>query len=520
MSRENDFDADGWISQAKQLHADIERSRHTAREIVSQHENTKPLELKVEDAAAKVALVETEIAFNEAVRNTLEVVDRLCQKLETGRAELSNGRVMAAIEILEATGTTIQSDSLFTNTNMMSILSESVAGLRREVVDFLLTRWNDLLSVDRQQRKLCISENGGNVTLDVIIAGLTRLDILGSANDKLQKDLLSAIADPILVPGIEFQSRGVRAIDSGIEIEPKTSEATVSEVLDRVAQVLDYLHKSLPASISAPFSDHFIPTLSSKIISSWFSSAIPTELERLGEFEDTLDHILKFAQSVESFGWHGHEELVSWVNQAPRLWLTGRRVDSLDQVRKVLAASHGTPKQVERVETEQVSKADEAMLDSGPSDDWDAGWDDDNDEEANEKPAEPAEDEEDVSAWGLDDEEAKDGASEDKTDKAEPVEEDDDADDAWGWGDEEDEQPQKEPSEPPAATKPNPANNNNGESKDNFSREVTLRETYMVTDIPDSILNVLRRQIADSEAIAQPGLVSITERYHIFELLS
>lgn len=502
MSRENDFDADGWISQAKQLHADIERSRHTAREIVSQHENTKPLELKVEDAAAKVALVETEIAFNEAVRNTLEVVDRLCQKLETGRAELSDGKVMAAIEILEATGTTIQSDSLFTNTNIMSILSENVAGLRLEVVNFLHTRWNDLLSVDRQQRKLCVSKNGENVTLDEIVAALARLDILGPANDKLQKDILSAIVDPILVPGIDFQNRGVRVVDSGIQIEPEISKATVSEVLDRIAQVLDYLQKSLPASISASFSDYLVPTLSSKIISSWLSSAIPTELEGLGEFEATLDHILKFAQSVESFGWHGHEELVSWVNQAPRLWLTGRRVDSLDQVRKVLAASHGTTKQVERVEKEQVSKADEAMLDNGPSDDWDAGWDDENDEGANGKPAESAEDEEDVSAWGLDDD-AKEGAPEAKPDTAAPAEEDD-ADDAWGWGDEEDEQPQKESSQPPTATKPKTAKNYE-ESKGSSSREVTLRETYMATDIPDSILNVLRRQITDSEAIAQPG---------------
>lgn len=460
------------------------------------------MQLKVEDASAKVALVETEIAFNEAVRNTLEVVDKLCQKLETGRAELSNGNVMAAIEILEATETTIRSDSLFTNTNIMSILSENVAGLRREAVDFLHTRWNGLLSVDRQQRKLRISESEENVTLDVVIAGLTRLEILAPANDKLQKDILSAIIDPILVPSVEFQSRGVRVGDSGVEVEPEASKATVPEVLDRISQVLGYLQKSLPASISATFSDYFIPTLSSKIITSWFTSAIPTELERLGEFEGTLDHIVKFSQSVESLGWHGHEELVSWVNQAPRLWLTGRRVDSLDQVRKVLAASHGTTKQVERVEKEQV-KADEAMLDNGPTDDWDAGWDDENDEETNEKPAEPAEDEEDVSAWGLDDD-AKDGAPEDKTGTTGPVEEDDDADDAWGLGDEEDEQPQKEPSEPPTTTKAKPANNPE-EAKGNSSREVTLRETYMVTDIPDSILNVLRQQITDSEAISQPG---------------
>lgn len=506
MSRENDFDADGWISQAKQLHADIERSRHTAREIVSQHENTKPLELKVEDAAVKVALIETEIAFNDAVTNTLEAVDKLCQQLETGRTELNEGKVMVTIEILETAGTTIKTDSLFTSTNVMSILSENVAGLRREVVDFLHARWDEQLSIDRQQRKLCISKDGGNVSLEETITALARLDILGPANVKLQKDLLSAIIEPILLPGVHLQSRGVSVTDTEIEVESDATTVTVSEMLDRLVRVLDYLRQSLPTSISASFSDNLVPSLSSKIISFWLSSAIPTELEGLSEFENTLDQVLKFAQSVQTFGWYGHEELVSWVNQAPRLWLTRRRVDSLDQVRKVLAASHGTTKQVERVEKEQVSKADGAILDNSPSDDWDAGWDDENEEEANEKPAESAE-EEDVSAWGLDDDDdVKEDVPETKPEATASTEEDD-ADDAWGWGDEEDEEPQKETSQPLTATKTKPTNSN--EASEHTSREVTLRETYMVTDIPDSIIDVLRRQITDSETIAQPGLVSL-----------
>lgn len=76
-----------------------------------------------------------------------------------------------------------------------------------------------------------------------------------------------------------------------------------------------------------------------------------------------------------------------------------------------------------------------------------------------------------------------------------------------GWGDEEDEEPQKEASQPPTATKTKPASSN--EASERTSREVTLRETYMVTDIPDSIIDVLRRQVTDSETIAQPGLVSL-----------
>lgn len=467
------------------------------------HESTRPLELKVVDAAAKVNLIQTEITFNEAVTITLEEVERLCQQLEAGRASLHEGGIMEAIDILEETKVDINAESLFADANVKNILWENVAGLRQEIADFLLARWNDLLSIDREQHKLLIAGDGYRVMLEETIGALSRLDMLDTVNDKLQKNLLSAIINPILLPSVPLQSCAVRFNASGITVETESTTATVSEVLDRIAQVLSYLQQSLPTSTLTPFSDYFVPNLSSRIISSWLSSAIPTELSGLGEFESTLDSVLKFTKSIETLGWHGHEELVSWVNQAPRLWLTTRRVDSLDQIRRVLTAARGATKKVERVEKQQVSQADEALLENGPSDDWDAGWDDDNEEETNGKPASQPEDEEDVSAWGLDDD--KDDASETKADAAAPeTDDEDDAGDAWGWGDEEDEAPQEKPLQPPAAATAKPTNGHDS-SGQGASREVTLRETYMVTDIPDSIVDVVLQQITDSQTISQPA---------------
>ena len=161
LSRENDFDADGWISQAKQLHADIERSRVTAREIVAQHESTNPLQAKVEDAAAKVGLVETEIAFNQAVTDTLEEVQRLSQQLDAGRALLQEDQVTGAIDILESTEQAIKKDNLFANTTVLVILSENVNDLRGEIVEWLRSRWNDQLNIDEREAKLVLPENTG-----------------------------------------------------------------------------------------------------------------------------------------------------------------------------------------------------------------------------------------------------------------------------------------------------------------------------------------------------------------------
>lgn len=152
------------MSQAKQLHADIERSRLTAREIVAQHEKTKPFELKVADAAAKVKLVQTEIAFNQAVTSTLEAVQKLCQQLDAGRVALSCGQVTAAIETVEEITKSLKKDSLFTNTNIMNILSKNIMGLRQEVAEYLRTRWNEQVRIDKDKRELQVRTIDGKKT--------------------------------------------------------------------------------------------------------------------------------------------------------------------------------------------------------------------------------------------------------------------------------------------------------------------------------------------------------------------
>ncbi|PLN83036.1 hypothetical protein BDW42DRAFT_165702 [Aspergillus taichungensis] len=492
LSRGTDFDADGWISQAKQLHADIERSRVTAREIVAQHENSKPLQMKVEDAAAKVGLVETEIVFNEAVTRALEEVQRLYQQLEAGRVTLREGRVMKAIDTLEEVEGSVNRDRLFSNTNVMHVLFENVAELRREIIVSLHARWAEQLNVDKKQRMLKVVDNSEN-SLDETIAALSRLNLLAAANDKFQNDLISAIVEPILMPSRDGYSRALQVDNSSLQVGPEPSEAAVSEVLDRVATVLEFLRRCLPSAVVDPFSANFIPTLSSKVIASWLSSAIPTELAGLGDFERMLDDVLGLAKKIESLGWQGQEELVSWVNQAPRLWLARRRVDSLDQVRKVLAASQGTTQQVERVEKEQVSQADDVLLEKPPSDDWDAEWDDDEDESKAPK-ANTQDDEEDVSAWGLDD---------DAKEEVNAAADDDDGADAWGWGDEDQEEaPEDPPHKESSAT--NPVNGKQSAPPSASPKEITLREVYTVTDIPASILRIVLQQVQDAEAISQP----------------
>lgn len=340
-------------------------------------------------------------------------------------------------------------------------------------------------------------------TLHETIVALTRLEMFPSARDRFQKELISKIIDPILLPGATGRSHECHISGSTIYLDPQPSTASIPELLERLVKVLGFLKQYVPALIVESFSEMFIPSLSSKIIELWLSPAIPTDLEGLGQFEQMLDHVLKFTKNIESYEWRGQEELISWVNQAPRLWIARRRVDSLDQVRRILAASQGTTQQVERIEVEKVSGSDEALLENAAPDDWDAGWEEDNESGSKGKQPSNVDDEEDVSAWGLDDDtEEHDPKTKNGTATASADNDDDDAGDAWGWGDEDEEQ-NAEVSEPKTPVVPATVNGKGGASH-STPREVTLREKYTITDIPDSILGVVKQQVVDSNAISQP----------------
>ncbi|KAL4798924.1 hypothetical protein BDV19DRAFT_356420 [Aspergillus venezuelensis] len=491
LSRDNNFDIDDWISQAKQLHADLERSRLTAREIVKQHENTKPLQLNVEDAAAKIGLVETEIVFNQAVTDTLEEVQGICQQLDATRTLCQDGQIMAAIDKLEAIEHAISLDSCFKNTNVRGILSENVTALRHEIVEFLRSRWHKHLELDHKQGKVTFSGDA----LEETISALDRMNELTAVIEDFWKNLFLAIIDPILLPSSDGYSHGVQVEQSSITVDSQPTPASVSVVLDRILEALTFVHRSLPERILSSLSESFIPAVSSNLISHWLSTAIPTELDGMKDFEATLNCILQFAKSIESLGWHGQEELVSWANQAPRLWLTRRRVDSLDQVRKVLSASKGDSRQVERVEKKQVTEADEVLLDNSTSNDWDAGWDDEKDNE----PQNNAE--EDVSAWGLNDDDDAEDKMAAKSDNAASAD-DDEAGDAWGWTEDDEEQEvAEEKAQPKSTDSAQPSKTKEAGSHAN-PNEITLREHYTITDVPDSVIQIIQQQVSDSEAIS------------------
>lgn len=331
--------------------------------------------------------------------------------------------------------------------------------------------------------------------LEETISALDRLKLLDGIISSLEKDLYTSIIGPILHPSDVEGGNTVSIEEKLIRVSPRQSEKSdIIKTFDDLTSILTYIQQRLPVSITNPLSAKIIPTISSALISSWLSYYIPISLADVDSFQATLDRVSRFSQTIEEFGWPGTSELTTWVRQIPRLWLTKRRVNSLDEIRKALSASTGETKKVERVEKEKVSSKDEVFAENHADDDWDA-WGSD---EEHTKPdmAGGNSDEEDVSAWGFDDDLEEKDANADQ----EPAEDIDDAADAWGWEDEDDETEATKAPKPPAEEPPKPVN---GESRDSSTqREVTLKELYTVTDIPDSVAAIVLRQVSDSKELS------------------
>lgn len=142
------------MSQARQLRADIERSRETARNIVAQHERTQPLRARVQDAAAKVQLMKTELAFNEGVTHVLEEVQKFTAQISNGRKAVEVEQINESITSLEAAEQFIQSSELLRHSNAASLLQLRLSSLRNDIANMLLSCWNRQVQLDRNELEI------------------------------------------------------------------------------------------------------------------------------------------------------------------------------------------------------------------------------------------------------------------------------------------------------------------------------------------------------------------------------
>ena len=274
--------------------------------------------------------------------------------------------------------------------------------------------------------------------------------------------------------------------------------------------MISYLSSHLPSSVAIPLSEVLLPGLTSRLVTGPLSSSVPPDLDRIPAFKVTLDQVLRFAGFLDLHGYQGKTNLTQWADEAPRVWLTRRSEVALSTIRQLLIRGLGDPRTVERVETQVITRNDNMFMDGGNNDDWNADWSDEEVETKQPKPSSGVASrnngqsrganavEEDVSAWGLDDEEDNHG-----TDMLKDKDKDEDEGDAWGWGDENDGHNDSKSPQPPPSVNPAPERNGDIPSEAPAERQVTLRETYTITAIPEQILEIIVEVVSDAMILSQ-----------------
>ncbi|PIA90680.1 hypothetical protein CB0940_10983 [Cercospora beticola] len=514
LSQSTAGDVDTWIAKAKELQADILRSRETARQIVAQHEQTKSFATKVKEAGQYFTELQHETNVYSSIAAKLQAIKRVKVLLDSVQDALVSGEVDAGLARLQEAEEEVSVNDLGeARSGVGHMLRRRIERLNENLRTTVHERWSDGVSVSIEERRVVISNGLGSV-----INAARGLGVFDDLVGKLAKDVEKAVFRPRLAPARDGQVF-IFAIDgTQLTCNGKGDDTSVEALFEDLQSSFNFLAQHLEQDIVSPLAEIIVPRINVRLEEDWLEAAVPVDIEDLPGFETLLERTSGFADQIDQLGWHGSKSLREWVQSAPKTWLTKRREAILGDVRNLVFSGLRERKTVERVETQTISKEDHAALGGadGADDEWDA-WGEQEGSVGSPTTAAPPKqaDDEDMSAWDEDvdvptqpsnagasasqpeDEDMSAWDEPDTTAQPPSGEAGDDEGEAWGW-DGEDEQPASGAPQAKASTGPNGVNT----SSKVADREMTLRETFTVTGIPDGTLELLKQIISDAQSLA------------------
>ncbi|KAJ4370614.1 ribosome biogenesis protein ytm1 [Neocucurbitaria cava] len=513
LSREAAPDVDGWIKQARKLQDDIKRSQDTAKEIVQQAEGGKENTLRVQDTASKVSLLHSEIAYNESLAEVVEQLRDISTLLDSAQNAAVHGHVMHALQTLDDADGAFERLGPFETTRAVGVLKNKQGQLKKAITETLTESWNGLVNVDNTNHKISLRqsiEREATVDINGVVEALATLGLLDSFIARLSRDLDKAIISPRLVQSPDHPLSAFDIQGDDIQRAGHVNDGSVKAALEDIHKIAEYLSTRLPSNVAVPLSSKLVPIVAARLISNFLQPAVPVSTEGVLEFQDTLSYVLGLVEFLDELGWSGQHRLSDWVDKSAEIWLSKQKEAAIAKVQTLFPKRVKEKIAVERVETQVISKGD-ALHTGGndeQDDDWGAEWGDE-EEAAKQKEQNDSQEmeEEDMSAWGEVDE-----ANTDQSTEAAKIEEqkpaDDENADEWGadWGDEDDTKTAAPLESTAESVEQQKVNGKSASQRPPKEQEVTLRETYTVTAIPDSIMEIILQVVADVETLNSSDL--------------
>jgi protein transport protein DSL1/ZW10 len=159
LSQNSSSDVDEWITQARHLQEDIQRSKAVAREIVKEYEEGHNLLSRVQDARAKLDLLQQETLFNQAVTLSLEDTWSLDRDLNEAESTLASGRLVELVADIEQLSLRIQR---LANSNAKDINAGRVLRIREVVVEGLTAAATSMVGFPKADGCQRITVDHGN----------------------------------------------------------------------------------------------------------------------------------------------------------------------------------------------------------------------------------------------------------------------------------------------------------------------------------------------------------------------
>ncbi|KAI0166757.1 hypothetical protein GGR52DRAFT_555418 [Hypoxylon sp. FL1284] len=499
INEETAPDVNQWVANAKSLEDDINKSRSWANDIVRRSQAPDVSGKTIQEAADKVEFLRQEVEYNQQVRHALrssKQVNELLDQVEQARDER---RILDSLHLLETSWAALDAIPVSKSCRVMKLLDLRAFELKSAVHDVFDHVWDSLIQIDTENQKIGIfqSRQDEKMTLADAVVGLKAYKEL----DQRMALLWHGIDRVIVGPRTNIDARElpmVQTENSCLTVNG-VADKTVATLFSDLEYVIAYLSERLPEELVYSLSNVMMPDLIPRIIGTWLDTAVPASLKDMDGFQQLTEAVSAFCGRMESLKFSGFQELQEWVDDAPKVWLSKCRETALDSVRTKLSQGLGESKEIERVETQTISQSEGKELAANgvapptDDDDWGAAWDDGEGDAKEDTIAKPEPNEDDgTDAWGWGDDDAAD-EQQSKAPTGQPLAEpsvEEDPAEAWGWGEED----ATEPTPDVTAQKATP-------SSKAQSRELTLKETYNISSMPEPVLSLLSAILEDAASL-------------------
>jgi len=466
---------------------------------------------RLHDIEAKADFLVRELNYNQQVQLALRGIKAVNQTLDQVERARDDRRILDALHLLEKSWTQLDEIPVSKSCRAIRLLDIRAFELKRDVHEVFDHVWNTLVHVDVEHGRVSVRDTaeGEPMSLTDAVIGLKAYKEV----DKRMQDLWHDIDQAIIGPRMDISQTTLPTVtveDSVLRMSGN-ADKTIKSLFVDLEKILRFLLEKLPADLVESISSVMMPEVTARITHVWLDQAVPSSLKEMEEFQDVIGVAREFCETLKSLQLTGFGELREWVDSAPRVWLGKCRESALDSVRSKLAEGLGQSKQVEKIEKQMVSRTEGKDLASRAAiadvDDhgWDEAWPDEEEDIKDEKPSEPvaalaqpaAGEDDGTDAWGWNDEDAH---TEQKPGEAaeEKKDDEDDPTTAWGWGDDAQNEESTEASTAPPS-KPLPTQDPGA------TRELTLKETYYISSMPEPVLALILAIIEDGAALTQEG---------------